>query len=108
MPWRASISGISRSVQAATAASEIGTPSTWMRSRNETRCGEVYSPTRKPRARSAAATRVDTLPFPLVPPMWMVGKTVCGSPTAASRARVVSSPNLMDVVRGKRKSSACW
>lgn len=41
VPWRASISGISRSVHAVTAPSEIGTPSTWIRSRNDTRCGEV-------------------------------------------------------------------
>jgi hypothetical protein len=38
---RSSTRGRSRSVHIATADSEIGTPSTWMRSRNDTRCGEV-------------------------------------------------------------------
>ncbi len=59
----------------ATASSVIGTPSTRIRSRNDTRWGEVYRPTRHPASRSAAATRVHTLPLPLVPPMWIVGTT---------------------------------
>ena len=62
-------------VQLATAASEIGSPSTMTRSRKLTRWGEVYTPTRQPASASAAATKVTTLPFPLVPPIWMVGTT---------------------------------
>jgi len=38
---RSSISGRSRPVHIATASSGIGAPSTTIRSRNETRCGEV-------------------------------------------------------------------
>jgi len=51
----------------ATAASEIGTPPTTMRSRKDTRWGDVYNPTRQPASSSAAAISVETLPFPLVP-----------------------------------------
>jgi hypothetical protein len=73
--FRSRIGPISRLVHIATASSEIGIPSTWMRSRKETRCGDVYSPTRHPASPKAAATRVETLPFPLVPPMWIDGTT---------------------------------
>ncbi len=94
--------GRSASVHVATASSEIGTPSTWIRSRNDSRCGEVYRPTRIPAPWSARAMSVDTLPLPLVPATCIDGNWSCGFPTAASNARVVSRPNLIWVVRGKR------
>ncbi len=100
--FRSRMSGWSRSVHIAIALSAIGTPSTRIRSRNDARCGDVYSPTRHPASRSAEATSVDTLPFPFVPPTCIDGITWCGLPTAFSRARVVASPNLIVVVRGKR------
>src|SRR5215213_8974846 len=77
-----------------------------MRSRNEIRWGEVYSPTPQPASLRAAAISVETLPFPFVPPTWTDGIISCGLPTAFSRARVLLSPNLMVVVRGNRKSRA--
>jgi len=40
-----------------------------IRSVAETRCGEVYSPTRQPRVSSSWATNAQVEPFPLVPPM---------------------------------------
>ncbi len=86
--------GAMRAVHIATAASEIGTPSTRIRSRNETRWGEVYSPTRHPAQASASATRAATLPLPLVPPTWMEGMTVCGSPSSERSARGGVEPEL--------------
>ncbi len=41
VPWCARMAGVSCSVHAATACSEIGAPSTWMRSRKLTRWGDV-------------------------------------------------------------------
>ena len=51
-----------------TPSSLIGSPLTRTRSRTDTRCGEVYRPTRKPRARSAATRKAQVDPFPFVPP----------------------------------------
>src|SRR5688572_3174132 len=77
-----------------------------MRSRNEIRWGDVYSPTLQPASPRAAATRVLTLPFPLVPPTWIDGIISWGLPIDFRRARVLLSPNLIVVVRGNRKSRA--
>ena len=52
---------------AANASPLSGSPSRRMRSRNECRCGEVYSPVRSPCARSALSAIAATLPFPFVP-----------------------------------------
>jgi hypothetical protein len=47
--------------------SAISSPSTTMRSLTRCRCGDTYSPTRSPCARSIAATMRVTLPLPFVP-----------------------------------------
>ena len=49
-----------------------------MRSRTDSRCGEVYRPVRKPKARSSASIMRAVLVFPFVPVMWIDGKLRCG------------------------------
>jgi hypothetical protein len=70
---RRSMCGRRVSVHCAKASSVIGTPSTRMRSVAETRWGDVYRPTLKPRARRSAVRKAQVLPFPFVPPTWMLG-----------------------------------
>jgi hypothetical protein len=68
-----SMCSLSCVVHSAKASSPIGMPSTVMRSQGEMRCGDEYSPTRQPCARSSPATKAQVEPFPFVPPMWTVG-----------------------------------
>ena len=68
-----SMASSSREAQMAKVASEIGVPSTSIRSRTVTKWGEVYTPTRHPLAMSASASSTAVEPFPLVPPIWMDG-----------------------------------
>ena len=79
-------------------------PSTTMRSRKSTRCGDVYLPTRSPCARSSASSVAQTLPFPFVPATWndaqalvRVAERARAAPPSA-RARTCVSP----VVRANR------
>jgi hypothetical protein len=68
-----SMCGLSRVVHSAKASSPIGTSFTAMRSQGETRCGDVYSPTRRPRARSSETMNAQVEPLPFVPPTWIAG-----------------------------------
>ena len=71
---RRSMWGSSTLAHSANASSLMGTPSTTTRSRTETRCGDVYTPTRKPRAASAAAVNAQVEPLPFVPATCTQGK----------------------------------
>jgi len=104
---RRSISDCKKLVHSAKASSPIGMPSTSMRSRTDTRCGDVYSPTLRPRARSSAATKAQVDPLPLVPAMWTEGKcrsgwpSTCRSPSVGPRLHLMRLP-----CRAKRKRQA--
>ncbi len=78
-------------------AAAIGSPSTTMRSRIDTRCGLVMSPVRSPCARTmlSAIRAVEVLPF--VPVTWITGYARCGSPRSSTARRVACS----------RRSGAC-
>ena len=60
-----------------------------MRSRWVCRCGEVYSPTLCPCALRMVASKLATVPLPLVPPTMIERKRVCGSPRRVSKARIL-------------------
>src|SRR2546427_3612985 len=80
------------STPSTTPSSGMGSPSTRMRSRNETRCGEVYRPTRWPADLRIAASIAATEPLPLVPPTWTSRYRCSGRPSASRSPSIRSSP----------------
>ena len=70
---------------------DSGWPSMLIRSRIDTRCGEVNRPVRRPRSRSSASIIrvVDVLP--LVPVTCTTGYARCGSPSRLTSAATRSS-----------------
>ena len=104
---RRSICGWRNVVHSANASSPIGTPSTTMRSRTETRCGEVYIPTLCPRAASSAPMKAQVEPLPFVPATWIEGKWRSGCPSTSRSPSVGPRLHLMRLpCRAKRKREA--
>ncbi len=71
-------------------SADSGSPSTQIRSRIDTRCGEVNRPVRRPRSRSSVSIIrvVDVLP--LVPVTCTTGNARCGSPSRLTSASIRS------------------
>jgi hypothetical protein len=65
-----------------------------IRSLTRARCGEVYSPARRPEAVRIEASVAAVEPLPLVPAISSAGKRSCGSPNAASRMRISARENF--------------
>src|SRR5947207_1043693 len=75
------------------ASKPASSPPTWIRSLQPETCGDVYAPTSTPsRWRNAAARRV-AVDLPFVPTTWIAGQARCGSPSSASKARILPRPN---------------
>ena len=72
-------------------SADSGTPSMVIRSRMETRCGEVNRPVRSPRSRSSESIirAIDVLPF--VPVTCTTWKARCGSPSRLASIATRSS-----------------
>ena len=89
----------SRVNPSATAWRDTGSPSTRMRSRKLTRCGEVNKPLRLPAARLTASTIAHTEPLPLVPATWTKRALweIPSRPSACSSRWIFSSPSLIPV-----------
>ena len=92
------------SMKSTTSSSAIGSPSTTMRSRKSTRCGDVYVPTRRPFAREQRLGRRDAASLPVRAGDVKRRDTRGADRRArASSARVRSRPNLnAPVVRANR------
>jgi len=74
-------------------SSTTGLPFIMMESRTEIRCGLLNLPTVNPLACNIEATSAETLPFPLVPVIWIVGRVYCGR--CESRTLIRSSERFM-------------
>src|SRR5437899_3951977 len=92
------------STPSTTPSSGMGSPSTRMRSRNETRCGEVYRPTRWPAALRIAASIAATEPLPFVPPTWTSRYRCSGRPSASRSPSIRSSPCRMPACSPPRRA----
>ena len=66
-----SMKGSTSSHAAMKPSREIARPSMQMRSRTDSRCGEVNRPVRSPRSRRSASTIREVDVFPFVPVMWI-------------------------------------
>ena len=85
-------------------SAESASPSTMMRSRKSTRCGDVYVATRSPlRARAAPRSSRRCFPSRSCRRRGTTDSARCGSPSCASSARVRSRPNLNAARRAREQ-----
>src|SRR3989475_3427632 len=86
-------------------SSEMGSPSSRMRSQKWLRCGLVYSPVRSPAARKADSANAQVDPLPLVPATCSAGAPRSGLPSSAQASCMRSSPSFTPKLPRAKSSS---
>src|SRR5687768_11059445 len=91
----------------ANSSSPIGCPAIAIRSRTDSRWGDVYVPTVMPTCVRIDVTIAETENFPFVPEMWTFGYVRSGWSSASTSAATRSVPGRMPQrIRLSRKASA--